>query len=361
MSRWHHVGLAVAAVAWVATAQLLLRQPQLPLDRLQLLPTTLTVVCGAIIVLRTRTRLIGWLLVTAGVLWPLIPTVFQDGPAPPPDTAVNRFLEILGEQGNVCLLLLLLVYPTGRLDSRLARVGAAIALLPSVIYVPLGALDAMGVVGEPPTAPFAVELVAFGAFVVLGLTMQIRRYRHRPRVEQLQIKWFLLAVGTFLAYPVIVVFDLQWGPLPDLVITAAVPVAVLVAITRYRLYEIDRIISRTLAYAIVIAGLGALFVGGISLVTTMLPAQDDLAVVATTIVVVALFNPLRRRVVEVVDRRFDRQRFEAQQVIERFGRSVQDETDFDAVRGRLEEALGGTIAPATVALWQPSAVHEPHR
>ena len=354
-SRWHHVGLGVAAVAWVATGQLLLRQPQVPLDRLTLLPTTLTVVCGAIIVLRTWTRLIGWLLVVAGVLWPLIPVCFQEGPAPPPDTGVNLFLQTLGEQGNVCLLLLLLVFPTGRLDTRLARVGAVIALLPSMVYLPLGALSAMGVIGDVPTAPFVVVLIVFGAFVVLGLTMQVLRYRHRPRVEQLQIKWFLLAVGTFLAYPVIEVFDLRWGPVPDLVITSSVPVAVLLAITRYRLYEIDRIISRTVGYAIVVATLGALGVGGVTFVTSLLPAQDRLAVALSTVGVVALFDPLRRRVIDVVDRRFDRTRYVARQVVDGFGRDVRDVTDSDEIARRVHAVIGRTIAPTTVAVWQPPA------
>ena len=353
-SRWHHVGLAVAAVGWVATGQLLLRQPQVPLDRLQLLPTTLAAVCGAIIVLRTRTPLIGWLLVAAGVLWPLDITYFPFGAAPPPLTPGTQFLFTLGGQGYTCLMVLVLVFPTGRFDSRLAQAGGVIALLIVGTSVPLAVLSAVAGMDEALAMPFGVSLAGFGAVVFLGLTMQARRYRHRPRVEQLQIKWFLLAVALYLAYPVLFAFGIPSGPLVDLVITSALPVAVLVAITRYRLYEIDRIVSRTLAYAIVIAALGALFVGGISLVTTMLPAQDDLAVVVTTIVVVALFDPLRRRVVDAVDRRFNRQRFEAQQVIERFGRSVRDETDFDAVRARLEEVLSGTIAPATVSLWQPT-------
>jgi len=359
--RWHHVGLAVAAVAWMATGLLLLRQPQVPLDRLQLLPTTLTVVCGAIIVLRTQTRLIGWLLVAAGVLWPLIPTFFQSGPAPPPDTAVNQFLETLGEQGNVCLLLLLLVFPTGRFDSLLARVGGVIVLLPSVVYLPLGALSAMGVIGDAPTAPFAVQLTAFGALVVLGLTMQVRRYRHRPRVEQLQIKWFLLTVGTFLAYPVILLFDLQWGPVPDLIITSTVPVAVLIGITRYRLYEIDRIISRTVGYAIVVAALGALGVGGVTFVTSLLPAQDRLAVALSTVAVVALFDPLRRRVIDVVDRRFDRTRYVARQVVDDFGRDGQDVTDVEEIADRVHAEVSRTIAPTTVAVWRPAPTGRVHR
>ena len=127
-SRLDVVGLVVAGAVWVATGTLLLAQPQVPLDRLQLIPTTLTVVCGAVIVLRTETRLIGWLLVVAGVLWPLDPVFFPLGPAPPPSTPWNDFLLELGSQAYTCLMLLFLVFPTGRFDSGMARIGGLVPL-----------------------------------------------------------------------------------------------------------------------------------------------------------------------------------------------------------------------------------------
>ncbi len=239
-SRVDVVCLVVAGAAWVATGTLLLTQPQAPLDRLQLIPTTLTVVCGAVIVLRTETRLIGWLLVVAGVLWPLDPVFFPLGPAPPPATPWNEVLLELGNQAYTCLVFLLLVFPTGRFDSRLARFAGVIAATPLVL-VPLSFLHGAGV----PDIPFGLQLAGFVTVVVLGLTMQVSRYRHRPRVERLQIKWFLLAVATFLVWPLSFAVGVETGPVADVVITAVLPLAVLVAITRYRLYEIDRIISRT--------------------------------------------------------------------------------------------------------------------
>ncbi len=105
----------------------------------------------------------------------------------------------------------------------------------------------------------------------------------------------------------------------------------------------------------VIATLGALFLGGVALLTTFLPAQDDLAVAATTVVVVALFDPVRRRVQQGVDRRFDRTRYAAQQVVAAFGRAVRDETDVDAVRARLGSVVAETLAPRSVAIWEPPA------
>ncbi|HKJ55956.1 MAG TPA: hypothetical protein VJ978_08210 [Nitriliruptoraceae bacterium] len=351
-SRVDMVALVVAGAMWVATATLLLAQPQVPLDRLQLIPTTLTVACGAVIVVRTETRLIGWLLVVAGVLWPLDPVFFPLGPAPPPSTPWNELLLELGSQAYTCLVFLLLVFPTGRFDSRLARIAGVIAAAP-LVFVPLRLLHALGVLAGSPDIPFGIRLAAFAAVVVLGLTMQVSRYRHRPRVEQLQIKWFLLAAATFLAWPLFFALGVQTGPLADAVITSALPLAVLVAITRYRLYEIDRIISRTVAYALVIATLAVLGVGGVTVVTSLLPAQDRLAVALSTVAVVALFDPLRRRVVNVVDRRFDRTRYVARQVVDEFGRDVRDVTDPDEIGDRVHVVIGRTVAPTTVAVWQP--------
>jgi hypothetical protein len=101
--------------------------------------------------------------------------------------------------------------------------------------------------------------------------------------------------------------------------------------------------------------LGLLFMGSVSTVASLLPAQDSLAVAVTTVAVVALFNPLRRRVVDVVDRRFDRTRYVARQVVTEFGREVQDVTDLDEIGHRVHAVVGRTLAPSTVAVWQPTA------
>jgi len=122
--------------------------------------------------------------------------------------------------------------------------------------------------------------------------------------------------------------------------------------TADRLDDVDRLVSRTAAYAVVVVTLALLGIGGVLVVTSLLPAQDRLAVALSTVAVVALFDPVRRRVIDVVDRRFDRSRYVARQVVEDFGRDVQDVTDVADIADRVHAVIGRTVAPTTVALWR---------
>ncbi|MFO7960298.1 MAG: hypothetical protein R6U94_05080 [Nitriliruptoraceae bacterium] len=140
----------------------------------------------------------------------------------------------------------------------------------------------------------------------------------------------------------------------DALTTLLFPLAILVGITRYRLYEIDRIVSRTRG---VRAGAGR---SGCRVrrerygADLAVAGQDGIAVVVTTVVVMALFSPVLRRVRDAVDRRFDRSRYEAGQVVEQFGRTITEVSDLTEVRLRLHDVLGRTVAPATVAVWEPA-------
>jgi hypothetical protein len=345
------LALAIASLCWVATASLLVVLPRQPLDRAALVQTVALFGSGALIVLRTDRQRIGWLLIVPGVVFPFL---YADGGNP-----LVSWLFPLTNLGFLAIALLLLVFPTGRLSTRTARIAALLFTIVIGVVIALDLARVAGLTDVSFDVTSGLGFVGFMAVAVVGLALQIGQYRRRPRLEQLQLKWFLVAIAGQFAYPVMVALGVDNTTVAfavvDNVVTSLWPVAILLAITRYRLYEIDRIVSRTVAYAVVLGSLAAVFVGGVALVTTVVPAQGRFAVAITTVVVVALFNPWRRRVVDAVDRRFNRQRFEAQQVIERFGRSVQDETDFDAVRARLEEVLSGTLAPTTVALWQPSS------
>ena len=317
---------------------------------------------GAVIVLRSDVRLLGWLLVISGATRGYRLATGEVEVAARSD-ALAAADAILG-MTFVPIIIAVLLFPSGRPPNRFGRYLVVFVIGSQLLGRGMEVAAVVGAVGADPRTFAGFSDATFLLTIVGALVMHVLAYRHRDRVAQLQMRWFVLAlvVGVgLLAVQALVDLPFWLSRLLDVIGPVMVPVAVLLAITRYRLYEIDRIVSRTVAYAVVLGSLAAVFVGGVALVTTVVPAQGRLAVAVTTVVVVALFDPLRRRVVEVVDRRFNRQRFEAQQVIERFGRSVQDETDFDAVRVRLEEALSGTLAPATVALWQPSVVHEPPR
>jgi hypothetical protein len=132
---------------------------------------------------------------------------------------------------------------------------------------------------------------------------------------------------------------------------SALPVSIGVGILKYRLYEIDRIISRTLAYAIVSGLLVGVYAGLVLLATQVLKVHSTAAVAAATLAAAALFSPARRRVQRVVDRRFNRARYDADQTVAAFAARLQDAVDLDSVRTDLASVVDQALAPAHVSLW----------
>jgi MFS family permease len=132
---------------------------------------------------------------------------------------------------------------------------------------------------------------------------------------------------------------------------AGIPLACVVAVTKYRLYEIDRLISRTVAYAIVTGLLIGVYAGLVLFATHALPLRGPVAVAGSTLIAAALFSPLRQRVQKIVDRRFNRSRYDAEQMIVAFAARLQDATDPDAVRTDLIAAASQALEPAHVSLW----------
>lgn len=129
------------------------------------------------------------------------------------------------------------------------------------------------------------------------------------------------------------------------------PLAIGVAITRYRLYDIDRIVSRTVTYAAVTALLFGAYLGVVFALRRLLPAQDGLAVAASTLTVAALFNPLRRRIQGAVDRRFNRSRYDVERTIDEFGERLRTERGLHTLAGELAFVAATTMQPQTVSLW----------
>ena len=133
------------------------------------------------------------------------------------------------------------------------------------------------------------------------------------------------------------------------------PAAIGIAVLRYRLYEIDVVINRTLVYIPLTATLIALYFGGIVLLQrlflTLTGEQSTLAIVASTLLIAALFNPLRHRIQGFIDRRFYRSKYDARKTLEAFSSKLRDETDLEALRGNLEDVVRETMQPAHVSLW----------
>jgi hypothetical protein len=137
--------------------------------------------------------------------------------------------------------------------------------------------------------------------------------------------------------------------------TAALPVCMGVAVLKYRLYELNRVISRVVSYTVITALLGGLFAGLIVLATHVLPVKGSPAVAVATLVIAALFNPLRKRVQRAVDRRFNRARYDAEAIVTAFTARLRQTIDLDTLRGDLADVAYEAFQPAHVSVWLPGA------
>jgi hypothetical protein len=198
-------------------------------------------------------------------------------------------------------------------------------------------------------------LLVAGLGAVISLFVRFRRARGD---ERQQIKWFASAAALTLAW--IIVAEEQSGEivaLSGLLVIASIPVATGIAILRYRLYDIDRIINRTLVYGSLTVMLALLYFGGVSAIQALFGAltgqeeQPQLAIVVSTLVIAALFNPLRRRIQSFIDRSFYRSKYDAAKTLEAFSAKLRDETDLDALSDDLTSVVSETMQPAHVSLW----------
>jgi hypothetical protein len=232
---------------------------------------------------------------------------------------------------------------------------------PIGLLAPTGALESIGGLLWP-----ALSACLIGA----AISVVVRSRRARG-VERQQLRWFawscsVVLVGTLLMTVGGAVYGEEGlPPLLEIVATALVggglaslPVSVTVAILRYRLYELDRIISRTISYAVVVVVLGAMYAAGVVLfgrALTPLGAGNDVTVAGATLAAAALFRPLLHRVRSIVDRRFDRARYDAQHTVEGLIQQLRYEVDLEELRGALLAAVEDTMAPVDATVWLPHA------
>ena len=362
------------------------------IDALTLLNVATYAGIGAYLIDRRPRNPIGWLLLAIGVL--TLGTTGRPGhdvSALAAGTASwNEFLWVwfggwAGSMGFVCYAALAFMFPTGALSTgrwgavgRLALVLAtAIALVPALgpsielavndeigsIWVPnvLSPFGGDASFRPPPTGVLFVTLIPIAA-MALGAADLLRRYRRGTGVERLQIRWLLASVAGLvvailygLAVFVIAGPEYGWlGWLPAIIAGPALGLSIGVAVLRYRLYEIDRIISRTLSWAILTAILVAVFaslVVGLQAALSELTQGQTLAVAASTLIAFALFQPIRIRVQRTVDRRFDRARYDGQQTAAAFAERLRTEVDLDSVASDLTHSVEGALRPAALGIW----------
>jgi hypothetical protein len=229
---------------------------------------------------------------------------------------------------------------------------------------PIGIDELAGVLNAALVLVFLVPIT-----IVLSATSLVIRFRRSSGVEREQLKWLTTAAGAVAAlYLAGMVANVATGALwansspawLDVLTSVSafafvlIPVAIGIAVLRYRLYEIDRIISRTLGYAILTAILAGVFAGavlGLQALLRPITQESQAAVAASTLLVAALFGPIRRRVQAVADRRFDRSRYDAARVADGFGARLRDRLELDAVSAELASTAHAALRPASVSVW----------
>src|SRR5215204_6298901 len=282
---------------------------------------------------------------------------------------------------NALLVYVALLFPDGRPPSERWRpvawlVGIAVvvgvivaALLPVPVCNVCSIENPLGIEGLESVSDLIDPLIEAFWYGVLGLVAVASlfvRFRHAGGVERQQIKWLayaasLVVLGTTLAYGVYGLLGARWTWQVGISLLAiglvGTPIAVGIAISRYRLYEIDTLINRTLVYGALTAALAMLYLGGVATTQAIFRAltgqeeQPQLAIVISTLVIAALFTPLRRRIQGFMDRRFYRRKYDARKTLEAFSARLRDETDLDRLGEDLIAVVGETMQPARVSLW----------
>jgi hypothetical protein len=322
---------------------------------------------GAIVASRLPESPIGWLFCAIGFSFAVVHfsaeyaiyALLAPSRSLPAGEAFAWLTSWVGIFGLGLVVFLDLLFPNGRLPSTRWRWFArftAIALLPAVILSALSpgliissALDnPLGIEGLPDIIR-AIEAFMY-ALIVVGASSMLARLRRAGTIERQQIKWFAYATvvvisGVILKNTVYPAVGVTWVWWVGLVLTAVGVV----------LYGIDIIINRTLVYGTLTATLVALYFVGIvvlqSLFVVLIGEKSTLAVVASTLVIAALFTPFRRRIQSVVDRRFYRRKYDARKTLESFSTQLRDETDLKALSDDLVEVVRETMQPVHVSLW----------
>jgi hypothetical protein len=339
---------------------------------LQVLGVALVPLVGALIAARLPANPYGWLWCALGLLYGVL--ALLDGLQRVGAIPAWLALAIVGATfvAILCLLVLvLLLFPTGRLPGpgwRWLVRGTVILATAFLLLIPFappfepdvepGPWAVGGRAGDVISAVLDRGITVMFLLVITAALSVLLRFRRAGPVERQQLKWFVLAavvasVGITIDVTGIPISEQVWAVL-DAISFALLPVAVGIAVLRYRLYEIDRILSRTVSYGLLTAGLIGLYLLVVALLRPLLEpvtGSSALAVAASTLAVAALFNPARRRLQDVVDRRFDRARYDAARAVDAFAARLRVQVDLDEVTAGLRDTVVTTVAPTRVAVW----------
>jgi hypothetical protein len=400
---WALAGLSVAMAAASVALYIATRSVQPPSSwgtggdsavLIFLLPFLAFPMVGALIASRRPNNPIGWICLAVGIFWMLITVsdayglyglVVRPGSVPFP-AAIGSLGEwmwapALGLLGTYLILL----FPDGRLPSRRWRPLAWLSGAVIVLVSAGGAIEPGPVEGLPGIRnPFGLEEYPWVAEATQGVLLLlpvcilasagslVLRFLRSEGEEREQIKWLAFAASILglgfssFVIPGIIVPEATgganslWENLLEDAVTlsfAGVPVAIGFAVLKYRLYDIDVVINRTVVYGALTGNLVAIYFGGVATIQTIFRGitgqeeQTQLAIVISTLVIAALFNPLRRRIQAFIDRRFYRRKYDAAKTLAAFSAKLRDETDLDALNAELVGVVRETMQPAHVSLW----------
>jgi hypothetical protein len=336
---------------------------------------------GALIVVGDRRHLLAWLLIVAGAFLAVYNLAAQYAPLALGLT--SRRLSLPGGDlaawltswtnvpGIVILAaFLILLFPDGRPPSRrwrpVAWAGAVILAVPTAIlavgYWPLRGPELITQEGSQPPLVGAMFWTAFQGALLLGaisVVALVLRFRRAGALQRQQIKWF--AYGAALSIPLSLFPEARpYGPYLEFLGTVLLLAGLGIGIFRYRLWDIDRLVNRTLVYGLLTAVLGAVYAGLVLVLGQLFGGigteTPSWAVAGATLAVAALFQPARRRIQQTVDRRFNRRKYNAAKTIEAFSIRLRDQVDLDTLSAELLAAVDQTMQPASTSLWlRPSA------
>jgi hypothetical protein len=343
-------------------------------------------VVGLVIIRRYPGHAVGWLLLLLSLvisfvaLGNLTSVMVENGQMNP----ANPLAALIVWTSNwvwyvmvtILIIFIPLFFPDGQLLSKRWRLVALAGMLGTATGI-AGLMIAPDIQDAPATLPDtpAVALAGLLAQVATPLTVLaflgavisvILRYRRSGQVERAQMKWvlFTILLGIIVTssqdqisalFPATQPFIDRFSFQIFLLFSIALPVVIGIAILRYRLYDIDLIIRRTVVYGLVSLALLLVYFGSVVLLQQLFTGatgeSSPLAIVISTLLIAALFNPLRRRVQDLIDRRFYRQKYDAQQVLTRFAKAMRDETDKEALTADLHQVVQETLQPETVYIW----------
>lgn len=341
--------------------------------------TLVFVATGALIALRQPRHPVGWCFLLLGLLadlflafanYAMYATLTAPGALPGARVAVwisNWFWAI----PSGVLPIMVLLFPNGRPPTARWWPVAWLAVGATLLFAgsdAVGAYLAMGtgespfstsIIPEPLGWASLVGALVWGVTLVAAVASLVVRFRRSRGAERHQLKWFACATAVVVFFQLVglVVYVAPIPPVISLLTNlsfALLPLSAAIAILRYRLYDIDVVIERTLVYGAVTAALGATYVGTVVVLQGLLRPLTEgsqIAVALSTLLVVALFHPIRRRAQNAVDRRFYRARYDAARTVNAFVVRLRDEVELDSVRADLLEVVNSTVHPAHASVW----------